>query len=353
MTIPAPIQILHLVTGLNAGGGEKMVFQFSSKLDQGKYTSHVLTLDSDSNLLVPQFIESGIKVESLNVRKNIFGIFTAISRLYSYLEKNKISIIHAHLYHALVLAVLTKLISPSLKIIWTSHSSHQTSLLRKIVVFLIRPLRKHDILFMKDMKTWYTKNRYSIIPNGIEQSKFTDNIEKYDTFTFISVGRLETVKNHQLLIKISARLSNFNFNLLIVGSGPEYSSLKAAIDKFNLGARIQLLGYREDSAELIAKSHCLLLPSLREGLPLVILESALCKVPIIASAQSLGNTLIGKDEGYIVDLTEFEKAMLEVINNYENAQIKAEKFYSKVKQHYSLESCIQSHERLYAKIAHE
>ena len=221
------------------------------------------------------------------------------------------------------------------------------------MVFLTLPMRKHDILFMEDMKTWYTKNKYSIIPNGIAQPKFTDNIEKYDTFTFISVGRLEPVKNHQLLVEIFQKLSHINCNLLIVGSGPEYSSLKAAIDKFNLGARIQLLGYREDAAELIAKSHCLLLPSLREGLPLVMLESALCKVPIIASSQSLGNTLIGKDEGYIVDLTEFEKAMMEVINNYENARMKAEKFYSKVKQHYSLESCIQSHERLYAKIAHE
>ena len=353
MTIPAPIQILHLVTGLNAGGGEKMVFQLSSILDQGKYTSHVLSLDSDSNLLVPQFIESGIKVESLKVRKNIFSVFTAISRLHSYLKKNQLCIIHAHLYHAMVLAGLTKFISPSLKIIWTSHSSHQTSFIRKFVVFLMRPLRKNDILFMEDMKTWYTKNKYSIIPNGIAQPKFTDNIEKYDTFTFISVGRLEPVKNHQLLVEIFHKLSHINCNLLIVGSGPEYSSLKAAIDKFNLGARIQLLGYREDAAELIAKSHCLLLPSLREGLPLVILESALCKVPIIASSQSLGNTLIGKDEGYIVDLTEFEKAMREVINNYENARMKAEKFYSKLKQHYSLESCIQSHERLYAKIAHE
>ena len=330
-----------------------MVFQLSSKLDQGKYNSHVLSLDSGSNLLFPQFIESGIKVESLDVHKNIFSVFTAISRLHSYLKKNQLCIIHAHLYHAMVLAGLTKFISPSLKIIWTSHSSHQTSFIRKFVVFLMRPLRKHDILFMEDMKTWYTKNKYSIIPNGIAQPKFTDNIEKYDTFTFISVGRLESVKNHQLLVEIFHKLSHINCNLLIVGSGPEYSSLKAAIDKFNLGARIQLLGYREDAAELIAKSHCLLLPSLREGLPLVMLESALCKVPIIASSQSLGNTLIGKDEGYIVDLTEFEKAMMEVINNYENARMKAENFYSKVKQHYNLESCIQSHERLYAKIAQE
>ena len=144
-----------------------MVFQLSSKLDQGKYNSHVLSLDSGSNLLFPQFIESGIKVESLDVHKNIFSVFTAISRLHSYLKKNQLCIIHAHLYHAMVLAGLTKFISPSLKIIWTSHSSHQTSFIRKFVVFLMRPLRKHDILFMEDMKTWYTKKRYSIIPNGV------------------------------------------------------------------------------------------------------------------------------------------------------------------------------------------
>ena len=113
------------------------------------------------------------------------------------------------------------------------------------------------------------------------------------------------------------------------------------------------MGYRDDVVELIAKSHCFLLPSLREGLPLVILESGLYKVPIIATSESISDTLIRKDEGYVVNLSDFEKAMLEVINNYEKARMKAEKFYSKVKQHYNLESCIQSHECLYSKIANE
>ena len=353
MTIPAPIHILHLVTGLNGGGGEKMVLQLSSKVDRGDYNSHVLSLDSDSNSLLSQFTENGIKVDSLGVQKNIFSIFSAIARLHSYLKRNQISIIHAHLYHALVLAGLTKLISPSLKIIWSSHSARQTSFIRNLMVFLMRPMRKHDILFMEDNKTWYTKKRYSIIPNGVELQKTKHDLKKYDTFTFISVGRLEPVKNHQLLVNIFYKLSHINCNLLIVGSGPKYSSLKAAINKFNLDARIQLMGYKDDVGELIAKSHCFLLPSLREGLPLVVLESALCKVPIIASSQSISDTLIGKDEGYVIDLTDFEKAMLEVINNYEKARMKAENFYSKVKQHYNLKSCIQSHERLYSKIANE
>ena len=96
------------------------------------------------------------------------------------------------------------------------------------------------------------------------------------------------------------------------------------------------MGYRVNVVELIAKSHCFLLPSLREGLPLVIQESALCKVPIITSSQSISNTLIGENDGYVTDLADFENAMLEVINNYENARLKAENFYFKVKQNYSL-----------------
>ena len=125
-----------------------MVLQLSSKVDRGDYNSHVLSLDSDSNSLLSQFIDNGIKVESLHVQKKIGSIFSAIARLHSYLKKNQISIIHAHLYHALVLAGLTKCISPSLTIIWTSHSSHQTSLIRQLMVFLMRPMRKHDILFI-------------------------------------------------------------------------------------------------------------------------------------------------------------------------------------------------------------
>ena len=158
-----------------------MVLQLSSKIDRRDYNSHVLSLDSDSNSLLSQFIDNGIKVESLHVRKKIVSIFYAIARLHSYLKKNQISIIHAHLYHALVLIALTKFTSPSIKIIWTSHSSSQTSFFRKMMVFLMRPLRKHDILFMEDMKTWYTKNKYSIIPNGVEQPNAKQDLKKNDT----------------------------------------------------------------------------------------------------------------------------------------------------------------------------
>jgi len=345
--------ILHLVTGLNAGGAEKMVYQLVSKLDQGKFNAHLFSLDARSNSLVPHFTKSGIKVQTLDVNKNIFSILSASFKLNCFIKKNQIRVVHAHLYHALIVAVLVRLISPSLKIIWTSHSSRQTTFIRKIMVSLMRPLRKHDILFFSDMKTWYTKKSYSIIPNGVEVASFKQDIAKYDTFTFISVGRLESVKNHQLLIRLFARLSHLNCNLHIVGSGPEHSSLEAAIKKLNLGARIQLMGYRDDVIELISKSHCFLLPSLREGLPLVILESALCKVPIITSSQGVSAVLIEKDEGYVTDLANFENTMLDVINNYETARNKADKLYIKIKQHYSLKTCIQLHEELYSMIAND
>jgi len=76
-------------------------------------------------------------------------------------------------------------------------------------------------------------------------------------------------------------------------------------------------------------------------------------VPIITSSQSISAMLIEKDEGYVTNLANFENTMLEVINNYETARIKAEKLYIKVKQHYSLESCIQLHEQLYSMIAND
>ena len=68
---------------------------------------------------------------------------------------------------------------------------------------------------------------------------------------------------------------------------------------------------------------------------------------LLGIGNSVVDVLYKVDDEFIKN-NKLEKGVMTLID-----EEKAEKFYSKVKQHYSLESCIQSHERLYAKIAHE
>ena len=97
----------------------------------------------------------------------------------------------------------------------------------------------------------------------------------------------------------------------------------------------------------MSQSHCFLLPSFREGLPLAILESGFAKLPIIASSIRSLQDLISEDEGYIVPLDQFEEAIYLVFNNYSDAELKAKRFHERVKNDFDILTCISNHEHLY------
>ena len=77
--------------------------------------------------------------------------------------------------------------------------------------------------------------------------------------------------------------------LLLAGSGEEQETLKALAQSLGVAAHIRFLGQRADVAELVAGSDLFVLPSLFEGLPLVVLEAMSLGTPVVATR--IGGTL--------------------------------------------------------------
>jgi glycosyltransferase involved in cell wall biosynthesis len=101
--------------------------------------------------------------------------------------------------------------------------------------------------------------------------------------TLLSVGLLIERKGHHRVIEAMTRLPDFD--LLIVGEGPERERLAALISKFGLQQRVRLLGARPH-AELPAiygAVDILVLASSREGWANVLLEAMACGTPVVAS----------------------------------------------------------------------
>ena len=61
----------------------------------------------------------------------------------------------------------------------------------------------------------------------------------------------------------------------------------------------------------------------------------------------MGNKLISEDEGYVVPLDQFEDTIQLVVDNYVNAEAKANRFYDHVNNDYNINTCISNHEKLY------
>tara|TARA_B110000467_G_scaffold48071_1_gene44054 strand:+ start:1093 stop:2145 length:1053 start_codon:yes stop_codon:yes gene_type:complete len=340
------IHLLHLITGLGCGGAEKMVFQLCKYSDAEQFKISVVGING-TDYFFSKLNRLPINLSILGLNKNPFIFFNGVRSLNKFIRNHKIQIIHAHLFHAMVMACIVKILNPKIEILWTSHSSGMISKFRSLIVYFTRLLRRQDIILQTHLRLWYNTYIFSVIPNGIEPPIDFKSLPKFDIFTFISVGSLNKFKNHIFLIDLFSKINSFDFKLLIVGSGPEEKILKNRINELGLSEKIILLGEQEDVFALMTQSHCFLLPSLREGLPLTILESAYAKLPVITSSIISLQNLISKDEGYVVPFNQFEETIYLVVNNYSQAEEKSKRFYVRAKNDFNILKCTKNHEQLY------
>lgn len=254
------IIILHLISGLGQGGAEQLLFDLSVEFKNSEeFESSIITFSNEVTLL-SEFENNDIYVNVLYKRKTFINLFKIIFEIMLYIKKKKVDIIHVHMSHAMMVAAILKIRFPKLKIVFTSHNVNLGNRLREVIIFLLKPFRNVDILFSENMYKWFTKNNYKIIPNSIRVEDFEMEAEKFEKFTFIAIGNIKEAKNYPFLIDCTKDLSqNFDFQVLIVGSGEDKAELEEKVQKLQLEDYVQILGHQNNIAELLNKSHCLVI----------------------------------------------------------------------------------------------
>lgn len=99
------------------------------------------------------------------------------------------------------------------------------------------------------------------------------------------VGRLDEQKNHKFLLKIVKELcaQSPDYILFIIGRGPLEQDLKNQVSQLNIEDNVLFLGIRDDVDSLLNALDAFILPSLYEGLPVVLVETQTNGLPIVAS----------------------------------------------------------------------
>lgn len=97
----------------------------------------------------------------------------------------------------------------------------------------------------------------------------------------LALGRLHANKAFDVLIRALAGLDGVF--LWIAGSGPEEAALKALADSDGVAARVRFLGWRDDTADLLASADLLVCPSRHEPLGNVVIEGWAHGLPVVAA----------------------------------------------------------------------
>ncbi|MEE9403263.1 MAG: glycosyltransferase, partial [Algisphaera sp.] len=166
-----------------------------------------------------------------------------------------------------------------------------------------------------------------IIPMGVDLSHFTPFDTQRRTpqsFTFLTVARLQACKGHRYALEAIAKLPNVHYR--IVGHGPDRAALESQAHALKIDDRVVFTGPLDENDVLkeLHRADAFLLPSvgLGEAAPVSVMEAMACGKPVIASI--IGGTPDMIDhgvEGHLVnqgDIPELTSAMRHLATHPQN-----------------------------------
>lgn len=318
----------------NAGGMERSVTQFAnylSKKDDYKvliiclvHSNLFYKLNENVELIIPNQ-----RFRSKNRIKYLVNISVHLNRSVS---NNNVDLIisFGEKYN---LFVLTILLFRSVKIFISDRCSPtaKVSLLyywyRKFIY-----LRANSIISQTQTAKEYIlkntiNNKVEVIPNLVK--RFEEIIVKNNREKIIlNVGRLDKLKQQDVLIRMYYEIGDYNWKLVILGEGPERKNLEILISTLGLKEYVFLEGARFDLENYFTKASIFAFTSRSEGFPNSLAEAFLFPLACISFDCIAGPSDIINDgeNGFLVRLDDTEdfKRKLSLLMKEESIRSKFE-----------------------------
>lgn len=290
-------RILLVIDEASVGGGQQHVLWLAEGLDQKLFDVSVAC--SPRGYLVDELVKRGIRHYPVSM-SNIPNPF-AIRACRDIIREYAPGIVHTHGGTAGVTGRLAALLVPATRIVHTYHGIHylhdsrifRRALFGRTEKALGRATDRCICVSQRDLEIGtkagiLVPERTTVVLNGIatQPYDFERSYSATDRPVIGTIGRLHPQKGHRFLIEaagdVIARYPGARFQ--IVGDGELLGDLRARVAKLGLSGHVTFLGSRTDIPALLKQMNLFVLPSLWEGLPLVLLEAMASSLPIVATA---------------------------------------------------------------------
>ncbi len=312
-------EIIFFCPSIEDGGVEKNLFLIVNELSKNFNTSLITAnankkkeFNKEVNLVVPKIFKID---NSPRFLKSLYCLFLI---LWNFNHKKKIIISYESNIFAIIAAKLLKF--PVIIRSNASPEGYLNNYFKKITfkfffqfadIILVNSSefkRKIDKILGIKSKIIYN----SIIQKNLQQKLSSKKIKQYvlkkNCYKIIVVGRLVRQKDHMTLLKALKKLKNkINFFVLIIGKGVLEQNLKKYCFLNNLSKQIKFIGYKKNIYPYLKWTNALVLSSIYEGSPNVLIEAISMKKIVISSDCPTGPREILKNgkAGYLFKTSDF------------------------------------------------
>ncbi|RJO60145.1 glycosyltransferase family 1 protein [candidate division WS5 bacterium] len=374
--------ILYVIENEFFGGGERAFAQLINGLDKGKYKVYVACLPRSSGLTPELFVEEiqgAAQIVPFDLRDqfNLWNIF----RLIRIVKEKKIDFMHSQGARAdffvRIAAGLVKMpvvistiatpveeynVNPVKKAVYVVLDRFGERFVDKFIVVAEHLMRKltqiHKI----------PPHKVAKIYNGVDIEKYN-----YDPQIAVSVrkemdigpqvllvgavGRLTWEKGLPYFIEAAKKITDSGWQItdkvkyLIVGEGELEGNLRLKVKSLRLEEKVIFTGFRKDVREILGAIDILVVPSLREGFPMITLEAMAMAKPIIATnIDGITEQITDGINGILTppkDSSAIAQAIIRLINDRESGRKLGLAARKRVEQEFSVEKMVAETEKVY------
>jgi L-malate glycosyltransferase len=356
------MKILQLIQRSQLRGAEVFACQLSAELNAAGHESVIVPLFSAKSELP---FEGRIISLDLDGDVRLFD-FNGWKKLARLIDAEKPDVVQANAGDTLKYAILSKLIFRWHAPVVFRNASTMSLYLKSVFVkrfngfLLSRVARVASVseFSRSDLVRLFPflESKIEVVPIGLEGKMLSLPREKMENY-IIHVGGFTYEKNHEGLLRIMRPIFGANpaMELWLVGDGPLRPKIKKIADESEFSGRIRFLGFRSDAARLIARARLLVLPSIIEGLPAVVLEAMACRVPVVAyGVGGVSEIVISGETGWLVakgDEKGFGEAISEVLTDNSKAGILAANAFERIVGRYMNSEIAKKFLSLYQQVA--
>ena len=312
------MKILYVITKSNWGGAQRHVYDLSVAMKEAGNT--VVVALGGNGVLRQKLEDIGIKTYTIERLKRNIAIskeFGSFREIFSIIRHEKPDLIHLHSPKAAGLGSIAGRLLRVKKVIYTVHGwafNEDRPLYQKLVIMIaswVTMLLSDKVILLSEYEykqakqfPWVT-NRLAIIPLGmkvpvfmsIEGSKQTlakhigiDLSEFKKNIVVGTIAELHPNKGLEYLISALKNVCSNNGTTghqdiisIIIGDGDLSTKLHMQIKCLGLEDKVFLVGYMSEASQYLKAFNIFVLPSVKEGLPYVILEAGSASLPVVAT----------------------------------------------------------------------
>jgi glycosyltransferase involved in cell wall biosynthesis len=364
------IRILHVVATGRLSGAEKVIADISTNLTD-KYECYAVCSGEE---LKRYYEEKGIKSFIIDINKLNPIEINKLSRL---IKEYNIDLVHGHDVKPSIASYIAAKRN-KIPVVSHIHVTYQWMKNNKIMKSIDGFFRnKYDlsIACSELVKEYYEQNNNRAYKDKIvyldnafnfnefekvkvgDKNMLKENLGiKQDEFIFGFLGRLISVKGADLLIKSFYEVSKVipNTKLLIVGDGEERKKLEEIAKHLKIEDKVIFAGYQKNVYGYMNIFDVFILPSVREGLPIAVLEAMAMKKPVISTpVAGLAKLIKNKENGLMLKERSEEElidSMLYIYNNSDMRRDIATNAYNYLSENYNINDYVKALEGYYKQV---